>query len=281
MDKWLSIEKRNKILVVSMGFALIGLIGVLDFLTGYEFSFSVFYLLPIALITWLTSRALGVIASLVSAGFWLWADLGTGHSYSHSFIPIWNSVIRFGYFEIINWLLSTLKTVLLREKALGRVDPLTGALNSRSFYELTQIEIDRLQRYQHSFTIAYLDLDNFKAVNDQSGHLVGNQVLCSIVRNMHQNLRKTDKLGRLGGDEFALLLPETNQESARSVLSKIHRGLSSEMQARRWPITFSIGVLTCNAAPFTPEEILKLADDLMYEVKGEGKNAIRYSTFNG
>lgn len=88
-------------------------------------------------------------------------------------------------------------------------------------------------------------------------------------------------IARLGGDEFAVLLPETSQESARVVVAKLQGGLLEEMRQNSWPITFSIGVLTCNAAPSTTDELVRIADDLMYSVKRDSKNALKYSTFAG
>lgn len=86
-------------------------------------------------------------------------------------------------------------------------------------------------------------------------------------------------VGRLGGDEFALLLPETNQESAQVVLAKLQCDILAEMQQSNWPVTLSIGVLTCINAPHTTEEIVKMVDGLMYSVKRSSKNAIRYATY--
>ena len=276
-----SLEKHSKSLLVFAGFTLIGVIGIIDFLTGYEFAFSVFYVLPISLVTWLTSRRFGLAASLASAFVWFGADTTTGHSYSHSLIPVWNTFIRLAFFVIITLLLAALKKALQREGELARIDPLTGAVNSRFFYELAQMEINRLQRYHHPFTVAYLDLDNFKTINDRSGHMTGDEVLRTVVTCVRKNLRKTDVAARLGGDEFVLLFPETNQESARVVLSKIQSGLLEEMRQKNWLITFSIGALTCKVAPPTTDELVKMADEVMYLVKHDGKNAIKYSTYAG
>jgi diguanylate cyclase (GGDEF)-like protein len=176
---------------------------------------------------------------------------------------------------------SALKSALEREKELARTDYLTGAVNSRLFFELVQMEIDRSQRYEHPFTLVYIDLDNFKAVNDQFGHTTGDLVLRAVVSYAKKYLRKIDVIARLGGDEFALLLPETNQESAGVALTKLQGGLLEEMRQNNWPITFSIGVLTCNVAPLKSDELVKMADELMYSVKRGSKNAIRYSTYTG
>jgi diguanylate cyclase (GGDEF)-like protein len=277
------LEKQSKpsYVLVLAGFVLTGLIGVVDFLMGYEMAFSVFYVLPVALVTWLTSRRLGLMTSLAGAFVWLGADVATGHPYSYPLIPIWNTLIRLAFFVIITLLLSALKRTTEREREFARIDNLTGAVNPRFFYDLAQMEIDRFQRYEHPFTLAYIDLDNFKTVNDQFGHPTGDQVLRIVASSARKYLRKTDVIARLGGDEFALLLPETNEESARVALSKIQDGLLEEMRLGNWPITFSIGVLTCIAAPHTTEELVRMADELMYSVKHDSKNSIKYSTYAG
>lgn len=277
------LEKQSKpsYVLVLAGFVLTGLIGVVDFLMGYEMAFSVFYVLPVALVTWLTSRRLGLMTSLAGAFVWLGADVATGHPYSYPLIPIWNTLIRLAFFVIITLLLSALKRTTEREREFARIDNLTGAVNPRFFYDLAQMEIDRFQRYEHPFTLAYIDLDNFKTVNDQFGHPTGDQVLRIVASSARKYLRKTDVIARLGGDEFALLLPETNEESARVALSKIQDGLLEEMRLGNWPITFSIGVLTCSAAPHTTEELVRMADELMYSVKHDSKNSIKYSTYAG
>lgn len=264
-----------------LGFVLIGAIGNLDFVTGYEIGLSLFYVIPISYATWFIGRSHGVIASLASALVWLGADVGSGHSYSYSYIPIWNSLIRLSFFVIITLLLSALRDAMEREKEFARTDYLTGAVNSRLFFELLQMEIDRLQRYERPFTLVYIDLDNFKTVNDRFGHLAGDKVLCTVVSYAKEHLRRTDVVARLGGDEFALLLPETGQESARVSLAKLQGGLLEEMQRNNWPTTFSFGVLTCNSASPKTEELVKMADELMYQVKRRGKNAIRYSIHTG
>jgi diguanylate cyclase (GGDEF)-like protein len=276
-------EKQSKpfYILILVGFVLTGLIGIVDFLMGYEMSFSVFYVLPVAIVTWLTSRRLGLVTSLVGGFVWLGADLTSGHTYSLPLIPIWNTFIRLAFFVIITLLLSALKKATEREREFARVDNLTGAANPRFFYDLARMEIDRFQRYKHPFTLAYIDLDNFKTVNDRFGHPTGDRVLRIVASSARKFLRKTDVIARLGGDEFALLLPETNEESARIALSKIHDGLLEEMRIENWPITFSIGVLTCNVAPHTTEELVRMADKLMYSVKHDGKNSIKYSTYTG
>ena len=275
------LEKWSKSLWLLIGFVLILGLGLLDFLTGYEFSFSLFYLLPISLVVWFAGRLLGVAASIASAVAWLLADILSGNHYSSPIIYFWNTAIRFGFFLIVTLLLAALKKALEREKVVSRTDRLTGAASVDFFYELFQAEIYRFQRNQHPFTLVYIDLDNFKAVNDQFGHSVGDMVLRSVVSQSRNVLRKTDIVARLGGDEFAILFPETDQKTAQALIPRIQQGLLAEMKKSNWPVTFSIGAITFLATPGTINDLIKMADDLMYTVKNDGKNAIGYSVYSG
>lgn len=275
------LEKWSKSFWVMIGFILIVGLGLLDFLTGYEVSFSLFYLLPISLVVWFAGMRLGVAASIFSSTVWLIADVLSGNHYSLAIIYLWNTAIRFGFFIIVTWLLTKLRKALEHEKDLARTDRLTGATSVDFFYVLLQSEIDRFQRYKHNFTLAYVDLDNFKTVNDQFGHSMGDKVLRTVVDHARNELRKTDIVARLGGDEFAILFPETDQITARVAISKIQQGLLSEMIKGDWPVTFSIGAITFDATPDTANELIKLVDNLMYTVKNNGKNAISYSVYTG
>lgn len=271
------LEKQSKSLLVFAGFILIGIVGFIDYVTGYEFAFSVFYVLPIFLVTWFTNRWLGLVTSVASTIIWLVADIATGRTYTSPFIPFWNSCIRFAFFMIITILLSSLKSSL----ELAHTDHLTSAINSRYFYEIVQMEMNRFQRNQHPFTIAYIDIDNFKAVNDRFGHVVGDQVLIALVSSIRKVIRRSDFIARLGGDEFAVLFPETDQEASRIIFSKIQNSFLEAVQQRNWSVTFSCGVVTCRAAPQTISELIRTTDELMYLAKSDGKNIVKYSTYDG
>jgi diguanylate cyclase (GGDEF)-like protein len=275
------LEKRSRLLWILIGFVLIAGVGVLDFLTGYEFAFSFFYLFPISLISWLTGRRPGIAAALASALVWLVTDVAAGNLYSQRFIYVWNTLIVFGSFVVVVLLLTALKKSLEYQRELAQTDYLTGALNSRSLFDLLQIEIYRSRRYKHPFSIAYIDIDDFKAVNDQLGHITGDHVLRVLVDEIRRHMRTTDVIARLGGDEFVLLLPETNQESAQVVLSRIQADILTAMQQFNWPVTLSIGALTCIEAAQTTDEIVRKVDDLMYSVKHGSKNGIKFSTYVG
>jgi diguanylate cyclase (GGDEF)-like protein len=275
------LEKRNRLFLIIIGGALIASVGVIDYLTGDEVALSLFYLIPIALLTWLVGRRAGIAAAVISAAVWVATELGAEEAFLSASIYIWNTFIVLSFFLIVVMLLSALRKALEHERELAQTDYLTGAVNPRFFFEILQMEIDRSQRYAHPFTIAYIDIDNFKAINDRFGHVTGDRVLITLVERARQNLRKTDLVARLGGDEFALLLPETGQESSQTILSKIQSEILAGLQEQDWQVTISIGVLTCVNAPLTSREILGLVDELMYSVKHAGKNAIKFSTYPG
>lgn len=269
----------NRALWTVAGIILALLLGLADYLTGYELSFSLFYLAPIALVTWYAGRAPGAALAVIGAMVWLAADVASRHYYSHPAIYFWNTAIRLGVFAVVTLLLSALKRALEHEKHLARTDPLTGAANSRYFMDLLGAEVERANRYANAFSLAYLDCDDFKAVNDRFGHETGDEVLQIFVETARRRLRATDSVGRLGGDEFAILLPETDHEAAQQVMSRVQSDLLDTMQARKWPVTFSIGVLTCGAGACKGENLVKIVDDLMYSVKQAGKNNIDYAIY--
>jgi diguanylate cyclase (GGDEF)-like protein len=159
-------------------------------------------------------------------------------------------------------------------KELTRLDTLTGLANRRGFYEALENEWARKVRYQHPLTLAYVDLDNFKQVNDLHGHSMGDKLLTRVATTIRENLRKTDTVARMGGDEFAVLLPETGAAEAESVLRKMQQVLQEKIASEGWKVTLSIGGVTHVAAQNSADEMVRQADELMYAVKAGGKNSL-------
>lgn len=273
-------SKQSKSFIVVVGFLLVVFIGIVDYLTGAEISLSIFYLLPISLVAWFTGKWRGFVVSVASGVTWLAADLATGHIYSHPVIPYWNMTVRLGFFLIVTFTLHKLKIALVLERALARTDSLTGIANGRTFDELANSEINRARRYRHPFTLAYIDLDNFKTVNDHFGHTTGDTLLQLVAKIIQDNLRAVDIVARLGGDEFAILLPETEHEPGQVVIRRIQKNLLDIMQKNGWPVTFSIGMVTFISPLSTVDEMIKMADDLMYSVKSSGKNELKHEVFD-
>lgn len=256
---------RLAILALCLG--LVMLLGLIDFFVGWELSFSIFYLPPIVLATWRLGKRAGLAVAVFSTSVWLLADLLAGAMFSHPFVPYWNAAVRFGFFFITLALVSNHKDSVDQIKALALVDSLTGLANSRSFYALTEAEVARSRRYNVPLSIAYLDIDNFKGINDRFGHEKGDEVLQDVARIMKANIRQLDTAARLGGDEFAILLPGTDEAGAHVLLSRLHGMLAEMAYAKAYPIGFSIGVAGLGQTPTSVAAVLQEADKQMYRVK--------------
>ncbi|MBI5879868.1 MAG: diguanylate cyclase [Chloroflexi bacterium] len=248
---------------------------------GANTSLSYLYLIPIVLVTWRLGWPTGVVLSLICTGAGLASDLLIGVPRASLLAPYASAALRFAQFLLATFVLARLKSSLEREKGLARTDDLTGLANSRMFVELARSEINRARRYKRPMSVAYIDLDNFKAVNDNFGHQTGDLVLRAVADGIRSHIRTVDSSARLGGDEFAILLPETGVDAAAFVLAKLRGELLRLMEQRSWQITFSIGLMTFISPPESVNEMVRLADALMYEVKKSGKNSIRQSQSPG
>ncbi len=159
-----------------------------------------------------------------------------------------------------------------RLSLLASTDELTGVANRRCFFERAQAEWDRAQRYGRPFGVAILDLDNFKKINDEFGHPVGDSALRTTARLCAEILRSADILGRYGGDEFAFAFPECGEEEAREAARRITRIIATAVLthgSELIPLSASVGVAGSPGSPLPElEELLKAADERMYEQKG-------------
>lgn len=252
------------------------LVGVLDFLTGFELSFSLFYLGPVAIAAWYLGPRAGYGIALLSAVLWVIADLAGGHEYSQQWMPLWNSIIRLAFFVMVTALLVRLKDALNAKEVLANTDHLTRLSNRRAFNERLELELKRAVRYRQVFTLVCFDLDNFKQVNDSMGHDAGDELLKCVGAVLAGHTRDVDVAARLGGDEFAVLFPLMEPEAAGNALPKLRSALLAAMEQRGWPVTFSIGAITFVRPSGTLRDVLKAVDELMYKVKKQGKNDLWY-----
>lgn len=255
------------------GLALIGLISVLDYFSGPKLSFAILYLVPIGLSAWWGGFAQGILLSMVCAISWQIVGVAEDPDGSPA-IHLWNGITRFGVFAITSSLLSRLRVSLYIEKKLARSDPLTGAANGRTFYETVSQHVEYALHGGRPITLAYLDLDQFKSLNDKFGHTAGDEVLCDLVRVTQQEIRQVDLLARLGGDEFALVLFDCDGAAARTILDRVRECFAQEMTARNWPVTVSIGAVTFLHPVRDVDSIVCQIDERMYRAKKAGRNCI-------
>lgn len=255
---------------------MVFVLGVIDHFTGYEISFSIFYLLPIIFVAWFVGKELGIVISGLSALVWLAADLVSGHIYSSYVIPVWNTVMRLGFFLIINHLLVLLRNLLDVERNISRTDFLTKMANTRKFYEVAENEINESRMSKNPITIAYIDVDNFKNINDNLGHSEGDKLLSVIAGAIRNNTREIDLVARIGGDEFIVLMPKINDKQSVAIIDRIRSSLSKIVKENNWIVTISIGVVTFNNLDYKVDRMIKEADDLMYSAKNSGKDTAKY-----
>ena len=164
--------------------------------------------------------------------------------------------------------ISTLETLSYR-------DELTGLVNRRGFNEQFSVEFNRSRRYSRPLSLLMIDIDGFKQVNDELGHLYGDFVLASIARMLASGVRESDIVARQGGDEFVIVLPETDQEAATSVAEKLWgriREHTISHNGTQLAATVSVGVATLPPTEMSMDGLISQADEALYAAKRAGKD---------
>jgi diguanylate cyclase (GGDEF)-like protein len=249
-------------------------IALIDYLSGYEVQIAVVYLIPIFYAATKISRPAGLVFAGLSSIFGIGSDLLAGQQYSSWIVLTIVIVLRTALFLVFVEVIAALRHALDREKESARTDSLTSVSNRRHFIELTGAALAFARRYRRPMTIAYLDLDNFKQINDRLGHQAGDEVLRAVARTVRARLRVTDVVGRLGGDEFAICLPETGAEAAALVLGKLRQECTAALPENARSVTVSMGMVTYSHPPATVDELLDRTDTMLYTAKREGKNRL-------
>ena len=179
-------------------------------------------------------------------------------------------------------LLSRMKKQAELLEQLAREDALTGLANRRWIDIRLEQEFDRARRFGHCLSIALIDLDDFKQVNDRYSHQTGDAVLTAIGRMLREQMRSVDSVGRFGGEEFLLVLVETNREAARMLCGRLVEILAAfnwnSVHMGMKPITMSVGIETWSPdgedSPESVRQMIARADERMYRAKTSGKNRI-------
>lgn len=263
------------------GLLAIALIGWIDFASGTELRVFPLYYLPISLLAWHAGRAGALFAAALCALVWVESNLLAGLQFSYQELWIANTLFQGLSFATVGYLIASLRAGVMRERGLSRTDPLTGLLNSRAFYEEAALVLALCRRKGRPVTLAYLDLDNFKVVNDTLGHQAGDDLLRKVASLLRASTRPSDLCTRLGGDEFAVLLPDADSREAGVALERLRSLLSETTAVDRRPVTGSIGAVTFITIPESLQSMLSEADARMYAAKSEGKNRLRLEVRGG
>jgi diguanylate cyclase (GGDEF)-like protein len=163
------------------------------------------------------------------------------------------------------------RTNYLKYKILSTADPLTNLCNRRALDIAIERETERQKRYGGTFSIALIDLDGFKGLNDSMGHLAGDKALQLVGEVLSENTRQTDTISRIGGDEFVILMPNTEKADCEALCQSLCSKIANRMADASFEITASIGCTTFTQPPEFQSDILHKADKAMYLAKGNGK----------
>jgi diguanylate cyclase (GGDEF)-like protein len=275
---WLHrLERLDRLAVLFTALLTIVGVGSIDVLVekAVHYNFMVgsvfFYLVPIAFVAWTCgtsyARAVTISASITDS----FTTLTMAEHRHPVHLLVIEMLLEFTLFSLVAIILIALRKAFDYERSMSRTDPLTSLYNVRGFSEAADQELERMRRYKSPLTVAYLDVDDFKTINDKGGHKHGDDVLAAIGDVLLSVSRAVDTAGRLGGDEFAVLLPETKVEDAAKFVERLRVELTRVLGNE---VTFSAGLVTFDTAPQSVDTLLQPADAMMYAAKKSGKNRV-------
>ena len=262
-------------IAVLLGFGLLLLILMIDVLSPDDYRLVLLYLFPAAIIALNAKSMKVVIAALIIAtlfeNYFLFRD---GYfPFYFTTIEILNILIRFLSTLLIMWLARSLRRSQLRVNLLANTDSLTGLWNRRWARIMIEQAIARLEESQEIFSVALIDVNEFKKINDVRGHLVGDQVLTKIAHTLMEFSSEDVLFFRLGGDEFLIVASKVNEQQMNQMCGDIVKTVNQTMIDSGYPVSLSIGMATYGDTARSVSEILHEVDLEMYRHKTEGKNA--------
>ena len=233
----------------------------------------VLYIIPVLLVTWTEGLVWGVVFGLASitlreAVAWDQMPAATA--------VYWRLGNALAYVAVVAVAMAGLQKLRKSQAELARLvtqDSLTNVLNARAFVDRLGLELERNRRYLRPLALMYMDLDDFKVINDTHGHQTGDAVLRLVADAMRTSVRTSDVVGRLGGDEFAVLMPETDAQLADAAAKRLVASLRDVFRGTP-NVTASIGVVACTATEASTDDLLRRADRAMYDAKKAGKDRV-------
>jgi len=252
---------------------LVGGVYLLNARTSGELRLGILYVIPVLLAAWHDGMDWGIAFALATT--LLRFSVGIDQMPPSTLLDyrVLNEVAYLAVVAVAIAGLSQLRHTHSQLEQLATQDPLTNVLNARAFsHELAQ-ELSRNRRYGRPLALIYLDLDDFKSVNDAHGHATGDAVLRLVADAMRGAVRQADVVGRLGGDEFGVLMPETDGDVAHAAANRLVTGIRTVFRGTP-SVTASIGVVAVSGTEAGTDELLRKADQAMYAAKRAGKDRV-------
>lgn len=256
----------------------IGSIGYLNYLSGQELNLFILFLIPCILAAWRLGMLFGLLSAVASVSIAFTTDVLLAPKTEVWLLAI-NAFVRICVFVLAIIYAIKIKKLTESLENISLQDALTGIGNKRALAFRGADEIERMNRVGAPLSVMFIDLDNFKEVNDFYGHASGDTVIKEVGRVLKETLRASDFPARIGGDEFAVLLYATDGSGAQSVAKDIIEELKRFFAQKKYNVTLSIGIATFINPPNSFEEALKTADNLMYSVKNTSKNGVLQKDF--
>ena len=231
----------------------------------------------LAAAAWACPARFAVTTSLVVLVWWSWIEFRTSHGTDWLTGNLTRLIVATG---LVVWLVR-LKDQLATARRLARVDSLTGLPNRQAIIEALQAELGRAKRFGRPFSLALLDCDGFKQINDLQGHLAGDTVLQRIGESLRRQTRPFDCAGRWGGDEFLIVLSEVDHDDAQLIAERLRAAMRHNVERDHSSLTFSLGVVTIRHADLDWRECVRQADEAMYAAKRLGPDQTRFEVVPG
>ncbi|MDX2176878.1 MAG: GGDEF domain-containing protein [Candidatus Sumerlaeia bacterium] len=252
--------------------ALIAIVAAADSLTPFDLRLFILYFFPIAIAGWGKGTPAGLLCAFASGLAWSVANYLANPLPDDLRVLFWNIPAMFLSFLAVAYLIGMVRRMRDELLALAMNDPLTGLLNRRGFEQRAADLMDLLRRNPGPLAMVYLDVDNFKAVNDARGHSGGDDLLRAVGRALAKRTRRSDVAARVGGDEFAVLLNGADETAAAKFCRDLQALLLAADPLDRGRISVSIGAACFDAPPSGIEEFMEQANRLMFETKRGGKS---------
>lgn len=266
-------NRQSGTIIFLLGIILSLTIFYIDYkIFGPDITFTLVYLLPIVGVCWYTGMGYAIFISFLCVAEWSVIKFHLYIMDKDFIIYIFNIVTKLFMYIFVIFLLTQLKKSLQKEKKLARMDHLTGAYNRHGFFELLELELYKMKRYSKPLTLAYLDIDDFKKINDRLGHSSGDKILIDFTKVIRKNIRESDIIARIGGDEFIILFPDMDYINAGIAIDKIKKTVCEMMENNSWGCSLSIGVGIFNGWDKSSDEMIQIVDQLMYKIKNGTKN---------